>query len=74
MPAVFIALPCERNADFPRRAGRRLDLPENLHFYFIVRKSKWISLSVKESKSESERNKEREFVLNWDTLRQSHQK
>jgi hypothetical protein len=38
MPTVFIALPYELNADFPRRAGRHLDIPENLHFYFIVPK------------------------------------
>ena len=55
------------NASFHGSAGRHSGIPENLHSYFIVRKWKWMNLSVKESKCESERHKEREIVLNWDT-------
>ncbi len=57
------------NASFHKRAGRHSGLPENLHFYFIVRKPKWMNLSVNDSKCGSKRNKGRVIDLNWDMLR-----
>ncbi len=57
MHTVFIVLPYELNADFLRRAGRHLGLPESLHFHFIVRKRKWMSPCVNECKCGSDQNK-----------------
>jgi hypothetical protein len=60
MPTVFIALPRERNADFPSAPEGDLDLPEKLHFYFIVRKGKWMSCPSTNPNVVQNRTKERE--------------
>jgi hypothetical protein len=65
MPAVFI-VPASATQISPGARGRQLDLMGNLYFYFIVRKRKWMNVSVKESKCGSDQAKGAGIVLNWD--------